>query len=152
MRFNLTGPPVENNDIYYRRRKDADREWSKEVLLSGGLLYCYAPTMSAEGDNVVVVWAGIQTANNQHTYLGPNDIYYVTSKDGGKTWTKPLKVTDGAKDGISAGMPQVALLNGVIHLLYIQRAQRSPKEISPGLTKLGADPWSIYHQQRHFPE
>jgi hypothetical protein len=151
-RFNLTGPPVENNDIYYRRRKDTDREWSKEVLLSEGLLYCYAPTICAEGDNVVVVWAGIQTAGKQHTDMGPNDIYYVTSKNGGKTWTKPLKMTDGAKDGITAGMPQVALLNGTIHLLYIQGAKRTPKELSPGLTRLGQEPWPIYHQQRPFPD
>ena len=70
------------------------------MLLSKGLLYAYAPTISAEGDKVVVTWAGIQTADKQHTFMGPNDIYYVTSKDGGKTWTSPLRVTDGAKDGI----------------------------------------------------
>ena len=152
MRFNLTGPPIENNDIYYRRRKDTDQEWGKEVHLSKGLLYCYAPTISAEGNNVVVVWAGIQTADKQHTYMGPNDIYYVTSKDAGKTWTAPLRVTDGAKDGITAGMPQVALLKGVIHLLYTQGAQRQPKELSPGLTKLGQESWPIYYTQRPFPK
>ncbi|MCL4789109.1 MAG: hypothetical protein KJ070_20330 [Verrucomicrobia bacterium] len=151
-RFNLTGPPIENNDIYYRRRKDSDREWSKEIWLSKGLLYCYAPTIAAEGDNVVVAWAGIHKAGRQHSDMGPNDIYYVTSKDGGQTWTKLLKVTDGAKDGITAGMPQVALLNGTIHLLYIQGAQQSPKELSPGLTKLGQGPWPIYHTQRPFPK
>lgn len=151
VRFNLTGPPIENNDIYYSCRKDSDREWSKEVQLSKGLLYCYAPTISAEGDKVVVVWAGIKTADKQHTDMGPNDIYYVTSKDAGKTWTAPLRITDGAKDGITAGMPQVALLNGVIHLLYTQGAQRSPTELSPGLTKLGEGSWPIYYQQRLFP-
>jgi hypothetical protein len=151
MRFNLTGPPIENNDIYYRRRKDSDADWGKEVHLSKGMLYCYAPTISTEGNNVVVVWAGIQSADKQHTYLGPNDIYYVTSKYAGKTWTAPLRVTDGAKDGITAGMPQVALLKGVIHLLYTQGAQNQPTELSPGLTKLGEGSWPIYYQQRPFP-
>ena len=33
-------PPVENNEIYYRRRKDADSDWSKEVLLSERLALC----------------------------------------------------------------------------------------------------------------
>jgi hypothetical protein len=151
-RFNLTGPPIENNDIYYRRRKDSDSEWGKEVWLSKGMLYCYAPTIAAEGDNVVVVWAGIGDAGKQHTDMGPNDIYYVTSKDGGATWTKPLKVTDRAKNGSTAGMPQVALLNGTIHLLHIQGSQRTPTEPSPGLTKLGNDPWPIYYTQRPFPK
>lgn len=152
MRFNLTGPPIENNDIYYRRRKDSDPEWGKELHLSKGLLYCYAPTIAAEGDNVVVAWAGIRTADKSHTYMDPNDIYYVTSKDGGQTWTKPLKVTDGAKDGLAAGMPQVALLGGTIHLLYTQGKQAAAKELSPGLTRSGGEPWPIYHTHRQFPK
>ena len=150
-RFNFDAPPVENNEIYYRRRKDSDQEWSKEILLSKGLLYVYAPTISAEGDKVVVVWAGIRTADKQHTYMAPNDIYYVTSKDGGQNWMAPLKVTDGAKDGLTAGMPQVALLNGTIHLLYTQGKRAKSRELSPGLTKLGGEPWPIYYTHRPFP-
>ena len=69
-RFNFDGPPVENNDIYYRHRRDSDEEWSKEVWLSKGLIYCYAPTISAEGQNVVVAWAGIQKGSNQHCFHG----------------------------------------------------------------------------------
>lgn len=151
-RFNPTGPRIENCDIYYRRRKDTDSEWSKEVHLSKGLLYCYAPTIAAEGDNVVVVWAGIRDAGKQHTDMGPNDIYYVTSRDGGNTWTYPLKITDGAKDGSVVGMPQLALLNGTIHLLYIQGSRGASTELSPGLTRLGNDPWPIYYTQRPFPK
>jgi hypothetical protein len=151
-RFNIDGPSIENDEIYYRRRKDTDQDWGKEILLSKGLLYAYAPTISAEGDNVVVTWAGIQTADKQHTHMGPNDIYYVTSKDGGKTWTQPLKATDGAKDGFTAGMPQVALLNGTIHLLYTQGKSEKPEELSPGLTKFSKQPWPIYYTQRPFPD
>jgi len=150
-RLNLPGPPIENNDIYYRRRTDTDSEWGKEVHLSKGLLYCYAPTISAEGNNVVVAWAGIQNAGKQHSDMGPNDIYYVTSKDAGKTWAQPRKVTDGAKDGVTAGMPQVALLNGVIHLLYTQGKRAESKELSPSLSSSGGESWPIYYQQRPFP-
>ena len=150
-RFNPEGPPIENNDIFYRYRKDSDKDWSKEVLLSEGLLYSYAPSISAEGDKVVVVWAGIRTADKQHTDMRPNDIYYVTSKNGGKTWTEPMKVTDGVKDGMTAGMPQLALLNGTIHLLYIQGKSEKSQELSPGLTKFDKQPWPIYYTQRPFP-
>lgn len=151
-RFNIAGPNIENNEIFYRRRKDTDQDWSREVLLSKGLLYAYAPTISAEGDNVVVTWAGIQTADRQHTYMGPNDIYYVTSKDGGKTWTKPLKVTDGAKDGMTAGMPQVALLNGTIHLLYTQGKVEKWEPLAEGFSRNQPTPWPIYYTQRPFPD
>lgn len=150
-RFNLTGAPIENNDIYYRHREDTATKWSEEVLLSKRLLYCYAPTIAVEGDKVVVMWAGVKTADKQHTDMGPNDIYYVVSRDRGRTWTSPHLVTDGAKHGFTAGMPQVSLLNGTIHSLYIQGAQRQPTELSPGLTRLGQGSWPIYYQQRPFP-
>ena len=150
-RFNLTGPPIENNDIYYRRREDGALEWDKEVWLSKGLTYCYAPTISAESNNVVVAWAGIQEAGKNHTDMGPNDIYFVTSKDKGKTWTRPQKVTDVAKDGAICGMPQVLLLHGTIHLLYIQGTPKARTELTPGGYRLGEDSWPIYHTQRPFP-
>jgi hypothetical protein len=148
-RFDLSGPAIENDDIYYSHRKDSDSGWRKDVNLSKGVLYCYAPSISAEGNNVVVAWAGIQNAGKYHTDYDPNDIYYVTSKDGGNTWSKPLKVPDGAKDGMTAGHPQVMLLNGVIHLFYIQ-GKMDLQQVG-GLTKLNQPPWPIYYTQRPFP-
>ena len=148
-RFDLSGPAIENDDIYYCHRKDSDSSWSKEIHLSKGLEYCYAPSISVEGDKVVVAWAGIQMAGKYHTDYDPNDIYYVTSKDEGNTWTKSLKVTDGAKDGMTAGHPQVMLLNGVIHLFYIQ-GKMDLQQVG-GLTKLNQPPWPIYYTQRPFP-
>jgi BNR/Asp-box repeat. len=151
-RFNIDGPPIENDDIVYRHRKDSDKDWSKDAVLSKGLRYSYPPSMSAEGNKVVVTWAGIRSAGKVHSEYDPNDIYYVTSKDGGETWAKPLKVTDKAKEGIVSGKPQVMLLNGVIHLFYIQGALGNPEQLSPGLTRLKEAPWPIYYQQRPFPD
>lgn len=129
-RFNIDGPPVENDDIVYCHRKDSDGGWSKDVILSEGLLYSYWPSMSVEGNNVAVAWSGISSAGKHHTAYSPNDIYYVTSKDGGNTWSTPLKVTDKAKDGVVSGKPQVMLLNGVIHLFYIQGTFGKPEQLS----------------------
>jgi hypothetical protein len=151
-RLIVDGSPVENDEIYYSRRKDSEGRWESAVRLSGGLLYSYAPSISAEGNKVVVAWAGIDTADGRHTYMSPNDIYFVTSKDAGATWTEPVKVTDDTKGGITAGMPQVFLLNGTIHLLFTQGKRSGTKEISPGSSKLGNEPWPIYYTQRPFPE
>lgn len=115
--------------------------------------------MSVEGQKIVVAWAGAPKAESgdahsefgDHIEFDPNDIYYVTSKDGGITWTKPLRVTDNIKAGVTAGSPQVALHNGVIHLFYIQ-GEVHLKELSPGLTKLNQAPWPIYYTQRPFPD
>lgn len=149
LRLDFSGPAIENDDIYYSHRKDSESSWSKEIRLSKGLEYCYAPSISAEGDKVVVAWAGIQNAQKYHTDYDPNDIFYVTSKDAGNTWSGPLKVTDGAKDGMTAGHPQVMLLNGVIHLFYIQ-GKMNLQHVG-GLTKLNQPPWPIYYTQRPFP-
>ena len=144
-------PYEKNYEVAYCRRKDSDSGWSKEILLSKGLLFAYWPTMSVEGDKIVIAWAGIKTAKGSHGEYAPNDIYYAMSKDGGKSWTNPFKLTDGAKDGIVSGRPQVVLLNGVIHLVYVQ-GKMNLKQESPGLRKLNQSPWPIYYQQRPFPE
>ena len=140
-----------NYEVAYSRCRDSDGEWSKDVILSKGLKYAYCPVMSLEGDKIVIAWAGAQSAPDGHYEFDPNDIYYVTSNDGGKAWTKPMQVTNGAKDGLTAGRPQVALLNGVIHLFYIQ-GKMNLKELSPGLVKLNQSPWPIYYTQRPFPD
>lgn len=150
-RFNLGDPNRHNYEVVYCHRKDSDSDWSKDIILSKGLFYSYSPTMSVEGDKIVIAWAGIQAAEDWHNEDNPNDIYYVTSKDGGETWTKPLVVTDKAKDGVTSGKPQVMLLNGVIHLFYIQ-GKRESQQLSPGLTKLNQPPWPIYYTQRPFPD
>jgi hypothetical protein len=151
-RFNVDGPNIENDDIVYCHRKDSDSRWSKDVNLSEGLLYSYSPSMSVEGNNVVVTWAGIRSAGKHHNEYQPNDIYYATSKDGGETWSEPLMVTDKAKDGVTSGKPQVMLQNGVIHFFYIQGTLEKPEQLSPGLTRLKQAPWPIYYTQRPFPD
>ena len=143
-------PDRQNWEVVYCQRKDSDTNWSKQIILSKGLLYSYWPSMSVEGNKIVAAWWGVRTGPDWHSFNDPNDIYYVTSKDGGKNWTAPLKITDGAKDGITSGEPQTVLLNGVIHLLYTQ-GKMNFKEESPGLSKLNQAPWPIYYQQRPFP-
>lgn len=145
------GSVIHNDQITYCNRKDADLKWNQEIFLSKGLANSFSPSISVEGDEVVVVWAGIEKADSWHDEYDPNDIYYVTSKDDGKTWTKPLRITDGGKDGLTSGDPEVVLLNGVIHLTYIQGKMNLQQE-SPGLTKLNQPPWPIYYTQRPFPK
>lgn len=149
-RSNPVYPRQGNYEVAYCQRKDSDTSWSKDVILSEGLLYSHSPTMSVEGDKVVVAWSGVHTAGDWHAPSNPNDIYYITSRDGGKTWGQLLKVTDGVKDGITSGEPQVMLQNGIIHLMYIQGKLNLKQEL-PGLTKLNQPPWPIYYQQRPFP-
>ena len=146
-RFYIDTVPSENDDIVYRQRKDSDSSWSKGKILSKGLVYCFPPAMSVEGNKVVVVWAGYTTSDRNHSQGEENDIFYVVSKDGGDTWTKPVRVTDKAKDGFDSATPQVMLLNGVIHLFFIQGKPEKREPLSDW-TRPG---WPIYYTQRPFP-
>jgi hypothetical protein len=136
-----------NLEVAYCQRKDSDATWSKDAILSRGVLFSYSFSMSVEGNKIVVAWAGAQ---KEHAYAwpyegDPTDIYFVTSKDGGKTWAEPLKVTDVASDGITSGHPEVAVQNGIIHLFYVQGKE------DPHLQTTRQGPWPIYYQQRAFP-
>lgn len=144
-------PQRRNYEIAYRCRKDSDADWRKDVIISKGVFYSYAPSMSVESNRVVIAWSGIDNDEDWHGEHSPNDVFYATSKDGGSTWLQPVKVTNSATNGITSGRPQVMLLNGTIHLFYIQ-GERQSKEISPGLTKLNQPPWPIYYTQRPFPK
>lgn len=149
-RLNPVYPWRENYEVAYCHRKDSDTAWSKDVILSGGLRYAYAPTLSAEGHNVVVAWAGVRSDKDGRNEFDPSDIYYVISKDDGETWTKPMRVTDGFKAGITSARPQVVLRNGVIHLFYIQGKLHFQK--TGGATRLNQPPWPILYRQRPFPK
>lgn len=149
-RLNPVYPYRENYEVAYCNRKDADAAWNKDVILSDGLLYAYAPSMSVEGNNVVVAWAGVKSDKDGRNEFDPTDIYFVASKDAGKTWRKPMQVTDGFKGGITSGRPQVALHKGVIHLFYIQGKLNFKK--TGGAVKLNQPPWPILYQQRPFPK
>lgn len=149
-RSNQVYPWRENYEVAYCNRKDSDSKWNKDVILSKGLRWSYAPSMSVEGTNLVVAWAGANGMADRTEY-GPSDIFYVVSKDSGKTWTKPIRVMNGSKSGITSGRPQVALHKGVIHLFYIQGTLNYQK-VSAGMVKLNQPGWPILYQQRPFPK
>ena len=149
-RFSLDSPRAGNYEVAYCQRQDSNAAWSKDVILSKGLRFAFAPSISVEGKNVVVAWAGAKSGGWGRTEYGPSDVYYVASKDGGRAWTRPMQVTDSFKSGATSGSPQVALHKGVLHLFYIQ-GKLNFKQVSAGMVKLNQPPWPIYYQQRPFP-
>jgi len=150
-RLNPMYPHRGNYEVVYRCRQDSDPQWADELILSQGLLYSFDPDMAVEGQRVVVVWSGVKTAEDGQSEFSANNVYFVTSKDSGKTWAKPLRVTDNVPAGMTAGSPKVALHKGIVHLIYVQgKMQRNA--ISPGMRLLNQPPWPILYQQRPFPD
>jgi hypothetical protein len=141
-RLNIEDSHVGNYEVAFSKRNDADSSWHKDVILSKGLSFSYWPAMSAEGNKIVIAWESGESNGPGQCF----DIYYATSKDGGQTWTRPLKVTDKAKDGITSERPQVALQNGVINLFYGQGKWNPHAQVQ------NQGGWPVYYQQRPFPE
>ena len=112
-----------NNQVFYRNYRDNDGQWSKEKRLSGNLSYCERPSMSVEGRRIVVVWHNLgertpKTVTRKASPYARAAIYYATSKDDGRTWSRPVKIK-GSEN--SAGMypcPKVILHQRVIHVFY----------------------------------
>ena len=112
-----------NNQVFYRNYRNSDGKWSKERKLSGNLSYCERPSMSVEGDRIVVVWHNMGEAIRSPLGRRPSPysraaIYYATSKDNGRTWSRPTKIQDSEN---SAGMypcPKVILHQRAIHVFY----------------------------------
>ena len=103
---------VRNNQIFYRQKRDGNANWSREVLLSGRMSYVQNPTLSAEGNQIVVTW-------QYHTGSGVNpraDIFVTTSQNNGVTWSSPEQITPSG--GLSAESPVVALHQGIVHIFY----------------------------------
>ena len=83
--------------------------------------------MSVEGDKVVVVWHNLGekrgTTRRRSPYASAA-IYYATSKDAGRTWSRPTKIEHSEDSAGSLPCPQVILYQKVIHVFYNGMYQR----------------------------
>jgi hypothetical protein len=145
--FRLMNPGWGNYEIYYRRRDDKTG-WGPEVLLSGGVQFSFTPAMAVDGERLVVAWVGVRKGSDGHSDWSPNDLYYVTSNDSGRTWNPPARITDNASKGIVTAIPQVLIAADQIHIFYTQAKDGGGGQ---GLRLLNKPPWPIMHQQRAFP-
>jgi hypothetical protein len=120
-----------NNLVFYRNYKDG--KWSREKRLSGGLSYCGSPTMSVEGEKIVVAWD-----NYTRPYTRAS-VYYTVSKNNGRTWSKIYKVENFEGTAGSSPSCKVILYHGIIHLFYDRSEFPDPDS-------------NLMYQWRKFPE
>ena len=68
--------------------------------------------MSVEDQKIVVAW------HNMETLYTRAAIYYATSKDNGRTWSRPTKIKDSENSAGAYPHSMVILHRGVIHMFY----------------------------------
>jgi BNR repeat-like domain len=75
-----------NFDIYYKKSTDGGETWTTSQRLTWNLGASENPAIVVESSNYLhVVW--------QDDTPGNGEIYYITSADGGATWTKSRRLT-----------------------------------------------------------
>jgi hypothetical protein len=141
--FRLDSPPPVNLQVAYCHRQDAAGQWSEQIMLSKDMEFAYTPSISAEGQNVIVVWTGAMAENNS-----PVDIYYTTSQNGGKTWAKTVRLTNNKEAIHIPENPVVVIHRGTVHLFYAQ-GEKLKKTL--GYTQFPST-WPIYYRQMPFPK
>lgn len=97
---------------FYKRSPDEGKTWEPEVSLSNtsermpsnGML----PAVAAAGPNVYAVWHELRK--------GKVDVYFHRSTDGGKTWDRPVKLSNGPANSAHAS---VAATESDVHVIWV---------------------------------
>lgn len=85
------------------------------VKLDGSVRGAFFPAICMSGGNIYMVWQG---KGEYYT----DDLFFMRSKNGGKSWSGIRKITEGRGSSVS---PSLALHRDVLYLAYQSNADRS---------------------------
>lgn len=122
--------------VYAAVSKDAGATWAPNVKVAGQVCPCCRPAVAVVPGALLVVWRHVFPTNVR-------DLASSTSRDGGKTWTSPTRVsTDNwVLDGCPHSGPSLAVLNNKIGLAWYTGAHARASLRFSSTTDLGAT-WS----------
>jgi hypothetical protein len=92
-------PPVENDDIFFKRSLDGGRSFEPEIKLTGTAASSSDPDISAKGSEVYVVW--------REGDRGETDIFIRKSNNNGESFDPPVDLSNSSAE--SSSDPTVAL-------------------------------------------
>jgi len=107
----------ENGDLYYRASEDYGVHWTDEMRLTKTPGNEMQPTISIQGDNVVIFWMDDRDGNWE--------IYYLYSQDGGRNWSAPIRFSNDP--GVSE-VPAIACSGSEVHAVWADSRTKSPDE------------------------
>jgi hypothetical protein len=102
-------------EIFYTRSADGGKSWSNPINISNTPTQSSEPKLAIGNDNALhIVWIDALSGAKSP------DLYYVVSKDGGKTWTErgDLSNTPG-----KCANPAIAVsANGTVHIAWLDES------------------------------
>jgi hypothetical protein len=99
---------TENNyEIYFMHSANKGKKWSKPMKLTKNKGKSSHPVIAVNGSNVYLVWQD----NTDNNY----EIYFMHSADKGKTWSKPMRLTEN--EGKSSN-PVIAVKGSNVYVVW----------------------------------
>lgn len=99
----------DNRFILFKRSTDGGKTFDKAITLSGNVPSAvFNPKLSAEGNNVFVVWQGDSNSGNQ-------DIYMRKSTDNGKTFGGVINLSN---DHAGSGNPEINVNASSVYVVW----------------------------------
>lgn len=97
-----------NNEIYYKRSPDAGVTWGPDTRVTNNSSVSLAPTLTASGSNVYIVWWDNRDGNNE--------IYCKRSTDAGINWDPDMRLTNNTAQST---YPSVSASAQTVYVVWI---------------------------------
>lgn len=146
----LRGSPPERGDprpFYLASTTDQGESWQVEEIY-GGAASIGRPTLAVDqrNGNIYVTWdeRGAERTD-------PSDIYFMSSTDGGASWSDPVRLTDDATEGFNKYFPGVTVApNGRVDVAWYDFRNDpfyDPAEAAAGAMGSGEGErfWDVYY-------
>ena len=83
----------DSEGIQYSQSEDSGITWSNPIPITNTTRQYLAPRISVSKPHIQVASAAISTVGTPPRITIDSDVYYLSSSDGGQSWTKPLSLT-----------------------------------------------------------
>jgi hypothetical protein len=133
------------SSLYLNRSADAGKTWTDPTPLTGDSRSVFGQTLVRAGDQLLLVWHDTRTEHDR--------IYSVTSRDGGATWTSPVRVDHLPADSqVDASSPAVLLSPDGEALVAWQDARNGRDDIFLSRSTDGGRSWPTEDQRMEMDE
>ncbi|HJS64183.1 MAG TPA: sialidase family protein [Nitrososphaeraceae archaeon] len=100
--------PYHNYDIFFIKSQDKGKTFSKPINLSNNTEFSERPQIAVSKNGIFIVWADTTNPNNK-------EIMFIKSQDKGKTFSKPINLSNNSKDSYNQ---EISAFNENVYVVW----------------------------------
>ncbi|HSF50300.1 MAG TPA: sialidase family protein, partial [Nitrososphaeraceae archaeon] len=100
--------PYHNYDIFFIKSQDKGKTFSKPINLSNNTEFSERPQIAVSKNGIFIVWADTTNPNNK-------EIIFIKSQDKGKTFSKPINLSNNSKDSYNQ---EISAFNENVYVVW----------------------------------